>query len=166
MARLKQPGMPGVTFSDEVSVTLGGKEVRARHYGRGHTDGDAVIYFPAEKVVHTGDLFLARQPGARGLSLYVDAANGGSLVDWVPVMDAILAIDFTAVIPGHGAITNRAAVEAWRSDLVGLRDRLRTMLRDGRSTEDIATVLVEEYRWPAGGLAIQQLAAIVEELRR
>ena len=166
MVRLKQPGMPGVTFSDEASVTLGGKEVRAQYFGRGHTDGDAVIYFPAEKVIHTGDLFLARQPGARGLSLFVDAMNGGSLVEWVPVMDKILALDFTAVIPGHGAIADRAGVEAWRTDLIGMRDRLRTMLRDGRSTDDVAKVLVEEYRWPAGGLAIQQLDAIVAELRR
>ncbi len=165
MTRLKQPGMPGVTFSEEATVTLGGKEVRARHYGRGHTDGDAVIYFPAEKVIHTGDLFLARQPNATGLSLYVDSANGGSLVEWVPVMDKILALDFESVIPGHGAISDRRAVEAWRTDLVGMRDRLRGMLRDGRSKDDVSKVLVEEYRWPAGGLALQQLDALLAELR-
>ena len=42
----KQPGAPRVTFKDEASVFLGGTEVRAYHSGRGHTDGDTVIYFP------------------------------------------------------------------------------------------------------------------------
>jgi glyoxylase-like metal-dependent hydrolase (beta-lactamase superfamily II) len=59
-------GLPRITFSDETAVHLGGKEVRASYYGRGHTNGDAVIYFPDLKVVHTGDLFLGRAAGGRG----------------------------------------------------------------------------------------------------
>src|SRR4029453_5749830 len=55
-------GLPRVTFSDEASVYLGGKEVRAKYFGRGHTSGDAVVYFPELKVIHTGDLFLGRTP--------------------------------------------------------------------------------------------------------
>lgn len=45
-----------VVFTDETSVFLGGKEVRAKYYGRGHTNGDALIYFPELQTVHTGDL--------------------------------------------------------------------------------------------------------------
>ena len=52
-----QPGLPHLTFSDEQQVFLGGKQVVARYLGRGHTNGDAVIYFPAERALHTGDLF-------------------------------------------------------------------------------------------------------------
>jgi len=48
-----------VVFTDETSVFLGGKEVRAKHFGRGHTSGDAVIYFPALRTIHTGDLMAA-----------------------------------------------------------------------------------------------------------
>jgi glyoxylase-like metal-dependent hydrolase (beta-lactamase superfamily II) len=73
-------GLPRITFSDEMSVYLGGKEARARYFGRGHTSGDAVVYFPELRVVHTGDLFLARrsglpsasQPKFPGLNIYVD----------------------------------------------------------------------------------------------
>src|SRR2546425_8175483 len=59
-------GLPRITFSDETSVFLGGKEVRAKYFGRGHTNGDAVIYFPDVKVIHTGDLFLGRRAGRAG----------------------------------------------------------------------------------------------------
>ena len=52
------PGvMPArVTFTDETAVFLGGKEVIAKAVGRGHTNGDCVVYFPALRVLHTGDL--------------------------------------------------------------------------------------------------------------
>ena len=52
-------GLPRITFSHELAVNLGGKEVRAHYFGRGHTSGDAIIYFPEVKAIHTGDLFLA-----------------------------------------------------------------------------------------------------------
>ncbi len=165
MVRLKQPGIPRITFSAEAAVTLGGRDVWSRYFGRGHTSGDAVIHFPAERVIHTGDLFLARRPGASGLSLYIDYANGGSVNEWVGVMDRILALDFDTVIPGHGAVADRAAVAAWRADLLAMRNRLRDMLRDGRSRDDVAKALVDDYRWPAGGLAIQQIDALIAELQ-
>src|SRR5205809_1628095 len=59
-------GLPRITFSDETSVYLGGKEVRAKYFGRGHTSGDVIVYFPDLKVIHTGDLFLGRQAGRGG----------------------------------------------------------------------------------------------------
>jgi glyoxylase-like metal-dependent hydrolase (beta-lactamase superfamily II) len=46
MAALKQPGLPRITFSSETAIFLGGKEARAGYYGRGHTGGDAFVYFP------------------------------------------------------------------------------------------------------------------------
>ena len=82
-------GLPRVTFSDEMSVYLGGKEVRAKYFGRGHTSGDAIVYFPDLKTVHTGDLFLGRRAGRGGapaptrppgVNIYVDYAQGGSAV--------------------------------------------------------------------------------------
>src|SRR6266852_990141 len=46
MASTKMPGLPRVTYTDETDVFLGGKEVRGRYFGRGHTNGDTIIYFP------------------------------------------------------------------------------------------------------------------------
>src|SRR5437762_2129633 len=71
-------GLPRITFSDEASVFLGGKEVRAVHFGRGHTNGDAFIYFPELSVIHTGDMFVANM----GMMIFVDYAQGGSLLEW------------------------------------------------------------------------------------
>jgi glyoxylase-like metal-dependent hydrolase (beta-lactamase superfamily II) len=165
MARLKQPGMPRITFSDEASLFLGGKEVRTRHYGRGHTNGDAVIYFPAERVIHTGDLFLARPPGAPGLHLYFDYANGGSAVEWTRTLDEAMKLDFDTVIPGHGALSARADLAKWRADVEALRTHVGRMVQEGRSRGEIEKVLIDQYRWPAGGLALAQLDAFIAELK-
>jgi cyclase len=166
MIRIKQPGMPSITYATNSSVFLGGKLVQAAHYGRGHTNGDAVIHFPAERVIHTGDLFLARRAGAPGFTPYFDYAAGGSLLEWVTVMDRMLALDFDTVIPGHGATSTRADVEKWRADLIAMRDRLQATIKKGASRADVEKLLIDEYRWPAGGLALGQLDALIAELRR
>src|SRR5689334_13687200 len=82
-------GLPRITFSDEFAIHLGGKQVRAKYFGRGHTSGDAVIYFPELKTVHTGDLFLGRAPG-RPVNIYMDYAQGGSLGEWTKTLDRAL----------------------------------------------------------------------------
>ena len=97
-------------------MLAGGAEVRAHWYGRGHTSGDAIIFFPDLKVIHTGDLFLstgAARAGARtfppGSNLFVDSSQGGSLMEWTKTLDGALSLDFDAVIPGHGPTTTIGA---------------------------------------------------------
>src|SRR2546425_13050598 len=120
-------GLPRITFSDEISVHLGGKEVRAKYFGRGHTSGDAIVYFPDLKVVHTGDLFLGPRaaPGGAppaqtrppGVNIYVDYAQGGSFFEWTRTLDGALTLDFDTVIPGHGRVSTKADVVKFRGDL-------------------------------------------------
>jgi len=161
MALLKQPGLAHITFSDELDVHLGGKEVRAYHFGRGHTGGDAVLYFPAHKVIHTGDLFLTypTQP-------FIDYANGGSALEWTKTLDEMLQLDFDVAIPGHGPVSDRAGVLKWRASFEAMRERIRGMVHAGRSKEEISKVLVDDYHWANGGLAIQQVDALIAELRQ
>jgi cyclase len=160
MVRLNQPGLPRVTFSDEMDVHLGGKEVVARHYGRGHTGGDAVIYFPARKVIHTGDLFLTYPPQP-----FIDYANGGSALEWTSTLDEVLKLDFDVAIPGHGPVSDRAGLMKFRSNFEIMRTRISGMVRGGRSKDDIAETLVTEFGWARGGLAVQQVDSLIAELK-
>ena len=122
--RNKQPGAPTMVFADEASVFLGGIEVRAYHFGRGHTDGDTVIYFPDLKVIHTGDLITEGMP-------VMDYRNGASAVEWVSVLDKVLELDFDVVIPGHGALMTKAQVKADRDKLVKMNERMTALVRQG-----------------------------------
>jgi len=161
MIALKQPGAPRLTFTDEMQVHLGGKEIRTRHYGRGHTGGDAVIFFPDLKVIHTGDLFLARptQP-------YIDYANGGSALEWTKALDEVLKLDFDTIIPGHGPLSDRAGLLKWQTDFAAMRSRVGGMVRQGKSKDEISQTLIKDFGWPAGGLAIQQVDAFIAEMKQ
>jgi len=161
MITLKQSGAPRLTFTDEMQVHLGGKEIRTRHYGRGHTGGDAVIYFPDLKVIHTGDLFLTRptQP-------YIDYANGGSALEWTKALDEVLKLDFDTIIPGHGPLSDRAGLLKWQADFAAMRSRVGDMVRQGKSKDEVSQTLIKDFGWPAGGLAIQQVDAFIAEMKQ
>lgn len=160
MELLKQPGLPRITFTREMEVHLGGKEVRARHYGRGHTGGDAVMYFPADKVIHTGDLFLTFPPQP-----FIDYANGGSALEWTKTLDEVLKIDFEVAIPGHGPVSDRAGILKFRNEFEAMRSRISGMVHSGASKDEISNVLTTDYHWAKGGLAVQQVDAMIAELK-
>src|SRR5579862_6847658 len=120
--RNKQPGAPQVVFDSGASVFVGGVEVRAYYFGRGHTNGDAVVYFPDLKVVHTGDLITEGMP-------VLDYANGASAVEWVSALDKLLALDFDVVIPGHGALLTKDRIRSDRQKLVTMNQRMTALAR-------------------------------------
>ena len=86
----KQPGQPGVTFVDRALIHLGGKAVELYYFGRAHTGGDVFAYFPADRVLASGDAFTF---GAATPQL-VDYQNGGSAKDWTATLDRALQLDF------------------------------------------------------------------------
>ena len=132
--RNKQPGAPRVVFNDQVSVFLGGVEVRAYYFGRGHTNGDAVIYFPDLRVIHTGDLITEGMP-------VMDYSAGASAVEWVKVLDEILKLDFDTVIPGHGKLLTKDRIRSDRQKLVTMNQRMTELARKGIPKEKLFDAL-------------------------
>jgi cyclase len=124
----KMPGIPRLAFSDEQQLVVGGKEVIAKYVGRGHTNGDAVILFPSERVLHTGDLFVAS--GAP----FCDTNNGGSIKEWEATIQKALQLDFDTVIPGHGAVMKKSDLVKWAQTLGTLRTRIKTACSGGADT--------------------------------
>jgi glyoxylase-like metal-dependent hydrolase (beta-lactamase superfamily II) len=141
MSNMKLPGLPRLTFGDEFQVFLGGKEVQAHYYGRGHTNGDAVVYFPAQRTVHMGDLFTANFPPL------IDYAGGGSAIEWTKTLDEALKLDFDTVIPGHGPVSKREDILKYKALLETMRHRVRMMNREKKSKDDIAKMLATEFHW-------------------
>src|SRR2546425_3814155 len=138
-----------ITFTEETSVFIGGKEVRARYFGRGHTNGDAVIYFPADRTIHTGDLMAGTSP-------LIDYNGGGSLIEWTKTLDAAMKqLDFDTVIPGHGNVTNKAGLMTYRNNVEKLRNRVTGLIREGKTQDDIARVMTTEYGWQPNSLQQQ-----------
>jgi glyoxylase-like metal-dependent hydrolase (beta-lactamase superfamily II) len=167
-------GLPRVTFSDRLDIHLGGKDVEAHYFGRGHTSGDIVIYFPEARTIHTGDLFISST--RPGVPIYVDAVQGGSLLEWSRTLERALQIDFDTVIPGHGPVASKADLIQFNGKVSAMRMRLQTMVRQGATRDQIVGTVEKEYGWRATGcpappqmtagcLQYQQIDALIAELR-
>jgi cyclase len=161
MVATKMPGAPRVSFTDETEVFLGGHEVRAHYYGRGHTNGDAMIYFPELKVIHTGDLFTNGAP-------FIDYSANASAVEWPKTIDNVLKSDwdFDIVIPGHGPVSKRADLMKYRDKFVAMNDRVSGMLRGGKNKDDVKAVLVSDFGWQATGLGSNSIDGLIAELKK
>jgi cyclase len=148
-----------VTFTQETDVFLGGKHVQARYYGRGHTNGDAVVYFPDLRLVHTGDLMTSATP-------LIDYPGGGSLIEWTKTLDEVMKLDFDTVIPGHGPVSKKADMLTYRNNAEKMRNRVQGLIRQGKTQDDIAKVMTAEYNWMPGSLYMQwSLPGMMTELR-
>ncbi|MBZ5696875.1 MAG: MBL fold metallo-hydrolase [Acidobacteriia bacterium] len=101
--------LPIITFDEDVTVHLNGEDIRALHFPAGHTDGDSIIFFPKNNVVHMGDDFV------RYGFPFIDVASGGSVQGMAEACEKVAAMlpADVKVIPGHGAISNLDDVRAF-----------------------------------------------------
>ncbi len=159
IVRNDQTGAPRVVFSDETAVFLGGVEVQARHVGRGHTNGDAVIYFPDLGAVHTGDLFIwGQRLDGSALAPFWDFGNGGSAAEWPATLDKLLALDFDTVIPGHGPILTKDEVRTFRRNLQTVLDRVQGQIEAGATRDNIASRIdTNDLGWPLAPVRLQDV---------
>ena len=150
MVRGKQAAPPRIVFTDQASVFLGGVEVEARHLGRGHTNGDSVIYFRDLRAVHTGDLVVwGRRTDGSLLTPFMDYGNGGSLSEWIGTLDKVLQLDFDSAIPGHGPVLSKDEVRSFRQKLVTLRQRGADLITSGVGRNDfMAKLRTDDLNWP------------------
>lgn len=128
-----QAALPVVTFTDAVTVHLNGDSINAFHVAPAHTDGDAIVWFRRANVVHMGDTFF------NGRYPFVDLSSGGAVDGLIAAADRVLAIADanTKIIPGHGALGDRAALQAYRTMLVTIRGRIKDAIAVGRTLEQI-----------------------------
>ena len=125
--------LPVVTFDQAVTFHLNGDEIHAFHVPPAHTDGDSVIHFRKANVVHMGDLYF------NGFYPFIDYSSGGSIDGVIAATDRVLAMidDDTRIIPGHGPVSGRAELAAYRDMLRGVRDKIAPMVAAGKSLEEV-----------------------------
>lgn len=127
--------LPEMTFSDSLTMHLNGEEAFVFHVGAAHTDGDAVIYFRDSDVIHTGDILF------NGIFPYIDLGTGGSVEGYIAAQDDVLSLagENTKIIPGHGPLATKADLEAARNMLRDARDRVRRLIDEGKSEDDVVS---------------------------
>ncbi len=140
-------GLPVITFGDGVTFHLGTIEARVQHLPKAHTDGDAVIHFPGANVIHTGDILF------HGIFPFIDLDNGGTVDGYIAAQQEIWSIadDKTKIIPGHGALTDKAGMKADIDMLIDSRAMVKALLDQGKGTDDVLNAnplaKYDSYSW-------------------
>jgi len=125
--------LPVITFSTDTTFHLNGDEIQAIHIPAAHTDGDAVVHFKKGNIVHMGDIYF------NGLYPFIDSASGGKIDGVVAACDRVLALsdDKTMIIPGHGPLSNKVELKAYRDMLATVSSRVKAQIAAGKKLEDI-----------------------------
>ncbi len=137
---LPSDGWPTTTyFEEEKRLYFNGEGIRVIHVPAAHTDGDSIVFFRRSDVIAAGGVFSTESYPV------IDLEAGGSLDGIVDALDAIVDLIIpvygqdggTLVIPGHGRISNLGDVLDYRSMVLIIRDRLRHMIEQGMTLEQI-----------------------------
>ena len=112
---------------------VGEHEVQIYHPGPAHTMGDAVVYFPDQHAIATGDLFLTNSG---------PAMDNGDMVNWIAALDQMLALPVEHVVPGHFELATKNELRRFRNYLAELRNQVARMRGHGLSLERIQKLLM------------------------
>jgi len=135
--------LPEVTFSEDITFYDGDETIMAFHVHNAHTDGDAMVYFMNNNVLHMGDTYFS------GRYPYMDLKSGGSVDGYIAAhRKALLVInEDTKIIPGHGRPSTKKELEAYVAMLDDIRSNIQAAIDANASLEDVKgnSSLTEAY---------------------
>jgi glyoxylase-like metal-dependent hydrolase (beta-lactamase superfamily II) len=125
--------LPVVTVPASISFHINGEEVQAFHAPRAHTDGDLIVHFKGGDVVHMGDVFF------NGSYPFIDTGSGGTADGMVAAHDRVIALatDKTKIIPGHGPLADKVALQRTRNMIATVAQRIKDLRLSGKTDEQV-----------------------------
>ena len=140
-----KPEPPSATYTNKSVIKLGGAQAQVFHFGKAHTGGDSIVYFPDLKIVSAGDVVVGVQPN-------FDYPNGGSLLEAQKVLAQIAKLKFDTLVPGHSApnttTMTRAEFDAYQKKVDTLAMRFQELIKAGTPKNEIlAKVKTDDVGW-------------------
>lgn len=137
--------LPKRTYTDTMTLGSGDDRMELFYFGRGHTNGDTMIFYPALRVLQTGDLFAWKDA-----PLY-DRNNGGSGVDEPKTLANALGrlTDVDIVIPGHSPLMKRSDLEEYQRFTADLLAQTQAAKAAGKTAEQAAAGMNLAAKYPA-----------------
>ena len=125
--------IPTIVFTSEKSVKLNGATLALSHYDPAHTDTDLSVYFNEANILHTGDTFW------NPLYPFIDYSTGGNIDGMILANKRNLQIasNDTIIIPGHGAVGNKAQLADFHEMLVNVRGTVAKLKKEGKSLDEV-----------------------------
>ena len=125
-------GTDKIAIRDSIEIFLGGSEIKIYFPGPAHTMGDALVYFPQQHAIATGDLFLNNS---------CPAMDQGDMENWIAALDSMLKLPLDAVVPGHFELASKDELRRFRDYLADLRNQVGPMYRAGVPLNQVAKKL-------------------------
>ena len=144
---LERSGWPVVTFEDNVHIHFNGEDIRFIHLPAGHTDGDAIVYFPKADVVHMGDLLFT------GHFPFIDTEGGGTVEGYMKNLAWVMFnMPATAqFIPGHGPLATMDDVKAMHTMIRETSAMVKKLVAEKKTLAEIKAAGIPEefksYEW-------------------
>ena len=162
----KRPtAVPQVTFTDQLTIELGGTVMELNYVGRNHSNNSVVMRFPKEKVAFAVDFIPVNAVSFRDFpDAYID--------EWIDSLRRVEAMEFDILAPGHGPLGSKADVMAFRGYLEDLRAQVLAAARAGKSLDETKkSVDLSKYKdWGGyeqmGQLNIEGMYRLVQANRR
>jgi glyoxylase-like metal-dependent hydrolase (beta-lactamase superfamily II) len=125
--------LPKVSFNESLTIHFNNETIQAIHIPDGHSDSDIIVHFRKANVIHTGDLYLSN-----GFPI-IDIHHGGSVNGYIAAVDKIIRLcnENTKIIPGHGPLSDRDGLIAYRDMLALAKDRIEILIKEGHTLEEI-----------------------------
>ena len=136
--------LPSTVYNSTMKIYVDDEEIQLSNFGSGHTDGDTIVYFKNNNVIHTGDSFVTY-----GYP-FVDLNDGGSFKGFINILNQIIAIsnDKTKIIPGHGPVCDVNDVIAFKNILQEHYEITEDRFEEGLSVKQIMTEIKTELNGP------------------
>jgi glyoxylase-like metal-dependent hydrolase (beta-lactamase superfamily II) len=132
--------VPDITFSDRMTIELGGTVVELSHVGRNHSDNSVVMRFPQERVLFAVDFIPIERVGFRDFPT-------SWIEDWIESLRRVEAMDFDILVPGHDQVGRKEHVRMFREYLEDLRGEVVRLARDGKSLDEMKQLItLPKYR--------------------
>ena len=126
--------LPRISFGHDLKLHFNNEHAHVVHYSNAHTDGDSVIFFSNDNIVHMGDIYFNF-----GSLPFVDVDSGGSVNGVLAAVDDVIKqIDEkTTVIPGHGPISDRSGLMTYRKLVQKAKDVMLNAMQNDASLEQV-----------------------------
>ena len=132
---------PNILYEKEMEIWLGGYRLQLIYHGKGHTNGDTIIFIDQLRTVITGDLVFNKK-----IPYMADAY----IEEWIKSLKYIELLKNETVIPGHGPIGGRPTVIAMKHYLIDLKESVLQQLNDKKSLEEtqsaVEPILRKKYK--------------------
>ena len=126
--------VPQVTFSDRMTLELGGTVLELAYVGKNHSDNSIVVRFPRERILFAVDFIPVNSYSFRD---FPDAY----MPDWIESLRRGEAMDFDVLAPGHGPLGTKANVTMFREYLQDLRAEVVRYAREGKSVDEMKQLI-------------------------